>query len=67
MQKFRKKNDDWVLSIINYHLVSIWTIFNGSEAFTKSESYTPLRMWSSIILVHERILLRCFFHENMET
>ena len=34
MRKFRKKNlDDWVRSTLNYHPVSISSMFNASKAF----------------------------------
>ena len=50
MRKFRNFFfDDLVLSTLNYHPVSIWRIFNASKAFIKSESYTPLRVWVSLI------------------
>ena len=34
--------DDWVLSTLIYQPVSIWSIFNASEAFIKLESSTFL-------------------------
>ena len=42
MRTFRNFFDDWVLSTLNYQPVSIWSIFDATKTFIKSESHTPL-------------------------
>jgi hypothetical protein len=48
MRKLKKKNfDDWVLSTLYYHLVSIWSIFNAFKAFINRHDH-PLKSLKDI-------------------
>jgi hypothetical protein len=59
--------DDWVLSTLNYHPVSIWSIFNASKALIKSESYSRLReYWSLELIFFDKILANQGFEDIIE-
>jgi hypothetical protein len=66
MRKFRKFFfDDWVLITLNYHPVSIWSIFNASKTFIKSESHTPLNEKTKAVELLTELLeiqLLTFYH-----